>query len=76
MLERLLDFFLNLTGVISSLIDFVVGFVQDIVYVVKLCGEFVLKIPDLFSWLPPPVVALIITIFAVVVIYKVIGREG
>lgn len=76
MLETIKNFFLGLTNVITSLIDFVVGFVEDIVFVVKLCASFVAKIPSLFSWLPSGVLAMIILTFSVVVIYKVMGREG
>lgn len=60
----------------SSVYDFVVGIFEDIVYVIRLTAHFVAKIPDYFSWLPAPALALIITIFAIVVIYKVLGREG
>lgn len=76
MLETIKDFFLGLADVITSLVDFVVGLIEDIVYVVKLCGTFVLKIPVFFSWLPAPAVALIVSIFGVVVVYKILGREG
>ena len=76
MLETIKDFFLSTADVITSLVDFVVGMITDLVYVVKLCGSFVLKIPTLFSWLPTPAVAIIVSIFAVVVIYKILGREG
>lgn len=76
MLQTLVDFFLGLADVISSLIDFVIGLITDLVYVVTLCGQFVLKIPLFFSWLPSEVVAVVVTIFAIVVIYKVLGREG
>lgn len=76
MLETIKDFFLSLADVITSLVDFFIGMITDLVYVVKLCGSFVLKIPTLFSWLPAPAVAIILSIFAVVVIYKILGREG
>lgn len=76
MLEKLVNFFLDMRDLIVGLVDFVVGLVEDLVYVVTLCGQFVLKIPQFFSWLPGSVVALIVTIFAVVVIYKILGREG
>lgn len=59
-----------------SLVDFVIGIIQDLVYVVKLCNEFILKIPTLFVWLPTGVIALIVVIFGIVVIYKIMGREG
>lgn len=76
MLETIKNFFLGIANVTTSLIDFVVGFVGDIVYIVKLSGSFVAKIPSLFSWLPRGVIAMIVLIFTVVVIYKVMGREG
>lgn len=76
MLETIKDFFLGVSGVITSLVDYVIGFIEDIVFVVKLCGAFVAKIPLLFSWLPAEAVALVVIIFGVVVIYKVLGREG
>lgn len=75
-LETIKDFFLSTADVITSLVGFGVGMITDLVYVVKLCGSFVLKIPVLFSWLPTPAVAIIVSIFAVVVIYKILGREG
>lgn len=60
----------------SSVYDFVIGIFEDIVYVIRLTAHFVAKIPDYFDWLPPECLALIVAIFAVVVIYKVLGREG
>lgn len=76
MLETIKNVFLGFINLITSLVDFVVGLIKDIVYVVKLTGGFVAKIPRLFSWLPAPVIALFVTLFAVVVIYKILGREG
>lgn len=76
MLETLKEFFLSLGNIITSLVDFVVGLIEDIIYVVVLCGSFVAKIPTLFSWLPAEAVSLIVIIFSVVVIYKILGREG
>lgn len=60
----------------SSGFDFVIGIFEDIVYMIQLTAEFVAGIPDYFSWLPAEAVALIVSIFSIVVIYKVLGREG
>lgn len=76
MLETIKDIFVGFVNTVTSLVDFVVGIIQDIVYVVKLTAGFVAKIPQLFSWLPAPVIALFVTLFAIVVIYKILGREG
>lgn len=72
----ILVFFKGIASAITSLIDFLISFVSDVVYICELCGQFVLNIPSYFSWLPAEAVAIIVTIFAVVVIYKIAGREG
>lgn len=76
MLQTIADFFLGLVDIITSLIEFVVGMITDLVYVVTLCSSFVLKIPTYFAWLPDVAVTLIVTTFGIVVIYKILGREG
>lgn len=70
------DFFIGIADAVTGLIDFAISFIEDIVYITKLTGEFVLKIPDYFTFLPAEAVALIVSIFGVVVIYKIMGREG
>lgn len=76
MLTGLVNFFASLGKIVTSIVEFFIGFVEDIVFIVKLLGSFVSKIPMLFSWLPTEVLAIITLIFSVVVIYKVMGREG
>lgn len=43
---------------------------------VKLLAGYVAKIPDWFDWLPAEVLYILLAIVAVVVIYKILGREG
>lgn len=68
-LKGILDFFVGL-------VQFVVKIMGDLVYVVKLLGETVAKLPDYLHFLPSAVVAVLVTALAVVVIYKLLGREG
>lgn len=75
-MQAIIDFFVGITNVITSLIEFVVSIIIDIVYVVQLTGSFLLKIPYIFSFMPSEVISLFIAFFGVVVIYKVVGREG
>lgn len=76
MIESVKEYIIGIGELLISIYDFVIGFFSDIVYVIKLTAAFVAKIPSYFSWLPAPVVTLIVSIFAVVVLYKVLGREG
>lgn len=75
-MQALIDFFSGIGEMISGAIDFVIGFFSDIVYMIQLTGKFLLQIPSYFSWLPAEVLAVIILTFTIVVIYKVLGREG
>ena len=76
MLKSIFNLLKSLGNGIKSIVEFITDFFEDIAYVVKLTGEFVAKIPSYFDWLPSEVLVLLITAFAVVVIYKVLGREG
>lgn len=76
MLESIKQFFIGFVDIVTAVVDFFIGFVQDIVFVVKLTASFVAKIPQLFAWLPGGVVSILVIIFGVVVVYKVLGREG
>lgn len=60
---------------VTSIVDFIVDFFADLVYVIELLGDFVGEIPGYFSWLPGTCVALIGTLFSIVVIYVVVGRK-
>lgn len=75
-MQAILDFFTGLIDIVFSLVDFVISFIGDLLYVIQLTGNFLLQIPNYFGWLPSAFVTLIVTIFGVVVIYKVLGREG
>lgn len=75
-MDAIVSFFTGLGDAIVSAFDFVISFFSDLVYVIQLLGKVVLSIPSYFSWLPSGVSALLITLFAIVVIYKIIGREG
>lgn len=75
-MDAILNFFSGIADAVSSLFDFVFGIVSDLVYLVGLTGKFLSQIPAYFSWLPSQLVTLLVTIFAIVVLYKILGREG
>lgn len=75
-MDSIKEYLISIGEFFGSIYDFVIDFFEDIVYVIKLTGQFVVKIPEYFAWLPEPVLASLVTLFAIVVIYKVLGREG
>lgn len=70
------QFFTWLQNTVSSLIDFLISFVNDLIFVVDLTARFVINIPSYLNWLPSQCLSVIIIAFSVVVIYKILGREG
>lgn len=76
MLESIKNILFSIGDFFVSIYDFVVGFVNDIVSVVKYTGQAVAQIPQLLEWVNPALVGMLLAAFAVVVIYKILGREG
>lgn len=75
MLETIKDFIVGIGDMINTAWDFLIGIFEDIAYLIKLLYTFLADIPSYFSWLPVEVVAVIVTIFGVVVVLRVIGRD-
>ena len=75
-MDALLDFCKSFGDAVIAVFDFVIGFFQDLLYIIELTGSTLAKVPDYFSWLPSEVVSLIIVLISIVVIYKILGREG
>jgi hypothetical protein len=69
LLQKLADFF-------TSLWEFLKGMIEDIVTLVKLLKDWLAQIPSLFDWLPSTLLTLVILGIGVVVLYKILGREG
>lgn len=74
-MDAIINFFVGLKDVFTSVVDFVVDFFSDLVYIIGLLGSFVLYIPTYFSWLPVEIVALVATAFSIVVIYMILNRK-
>ena len=75
-MDAIVSFFTGIGNAIVSAFDFIVSFFSDLIYVIQLLGKVVLSIPSYFAWLPSSISALLVTLFAIVVIYKILGREG
>ena len=75
-MSAIIDFFSSIADGISAAFDFLIGIIQDLVYIVKLTAKFLVSIPSYFSWLPSEVFGILAIILSVVVIYKILGREG
>lgn len=76
MLSTIKDFIVGIGDALLSAWDFLVGLIEDIVYVIEITGKALAQIPSIFSWLPIELLGLLVLAIGVVVVYKVTGREG
>lgn len=74
-MQAIVDFLSGIGSAILAGIDFVVSFFEDLVYIILLTGKILAKLPTFFGWLPNPVVSVLLTTFAIVVVYKIAGRD-
>lgn len=74
-MSAIIDFFTGIYEIIQTIVNFIVSFFQDIIYIIKSLGEFIVKAPLLFGFLPPAVLAIFLVGLSIVVIYKVVGRD-
>lgn len=75
-MEALIEWFEDVSGIIEDLIDFGVDSVEDIFEMIEMVGKAAKDIPDILSFLPPPVVVILVSFLTAAILYKIIGREG
>lgn len=75
-MQAILDFGQTLADLIFGFADLVESIFLDIVYAVNITGLFLAQIPTYFSWMPLELVGTLVVLFAIAVVYKILGREG
>lgn len=75
-MEALLNFFEGFADFIFAIGDFIISGIMDIGTVIMATGMIAMQIPSYFAWMPTELVVMIVFVFAVVVLYKILGREG
>lgn len=75
-MQAVIDFFAQVGSIISTVINFVIKLFADLISMLEMLGNFFVALPSYFSWLPGAVVSSLVVIFSIVIIYKILGREG
>lgn len=75
-MDAIISFFKGIGNAIVTAFDFIISLFEDLVYIIQLLAKVVISLPSYFSWIPAELVAILLTLFAIVVIYKIMGREG
>ena len=69
-MQAIIDFLNQIVDAVNAVIDFVVKFFQDIIYVVGLIGDFIVDIPNFFGWLPASLLSILVLVFSVVCVMR------
>lgn len=75
-MTAMLGFFTAIADGVTAALEFLLTLIADIAYMTELLAKFVSELPQYLSFLPAPILAMVTTLFAIVVIYKILGREG
>lgn len=75
-MQAVVDFLSGIGDAFLAVIDFVIGFFSDLIFMIQMLGSIMVSIPGYFSWLPGEIVSPLLLIFTLVVLYKILGREG
>lgn len=75
-MDAIVNFFEGIGDVILAVVEFVVSFFSDLVWIINTLLWAVGEIPSLLSWIPAEILAILTVTLSVVMIYKIMGREG
>lgn len=75
MLESIYKGIKSIVKFFEAIVDFVIDFFEDLVYVIELVGETVKDIPSYLDFFPPVIVTGVLALVGVAVVFKILGRE-
>lgn len=75
MLENIYKGIKSIIKFFESIVDFIIDFFADLVYVIQLVGETIVQIPDYLGAFPTVLVTSVLVLVGVAVIFKILGRE-
>ena len=75
-MQAITNFLSGIGDAVIAVFDFVVSFFSDLIYMIQMLGQIAIQLPSYFAWLPPELLAGLTLIFTLVVLYKILGREG
>lgn len=76
-MSAITDFLSGIGNAIATAMDFLGGIIADLVATAELLASGLAALPIWFGYFfPAEIVTPLLAIFAIVVIYKILGREG
>lgn len=74
-MTAIIDFLGAIADGVVAAIEFLSGLIADLLYVAETLAAIVVEMPTYLSFLPSEVLAAVMALIAIVVIYKILGRD-
>ena len=75
-MQAIIEFLSGIGQAVITVFDFIVSLFSDLVYMITMLGHIAVQLPAYFAWLPSELLSGLILIFTLVILYKILGREG
>lgn len=76
MLRAIKNAILAILGFFTSIFAFLGNLIKDLATVAQLLAKAVAAVPSYLSFFPAAFTAVVLSLIAIAVIYKILGREG
>ena len=69
------DFLSVIVDLLMGVIDFIIKFITEIIYIIKLTGTIISNIASYFYFMPAVVSTALIALITIAIAYKIAGRD-
>lgn len=75
-MDAIIKFFTGIGDAITSIIDFIISFFSDFLTLLQILAKVPQYVSDSLRWMPPQFLTMIGLLISLVILYKILGREG
>ena len=75
MFDFISEILTNIANFFSTVWNFIINVFREIVYIIEILTTTLINMPSYFVWLPATITILLTTALAIIVIYKIMGRD-
>lgn len=75
-MQAIVDFLSGIGDAIISVFDFIIAFFKDFISFLRLLAGVPEIIENFLFWFPVDLLPFVLLLFGVIILYKILGREG
>lgn len=75
-MQVIIDFFSGVADLVVNLVNLLFAFIGDFISFLKLLTVLPNYFISFISWMPEEITSMLVILLSVVILYKILGREG